>query len=69
MNKIKYQVIKKANGKFAPRISSGFGSLWFNEPYEYESFSEACEAVLKERQKHREEVAKQKEEVVFTLDE
>jgi hypothetical protein len=64
---IKYQVIKKVNGKFAPRIVSQFGSCWFEPPYEYDSREEAVKVVMLKRQADQIKIASEKEEVVFSI--
>jgi len=64
---ITYIVVKKGNGKFAPRMKSSIGEVWFKEPFEYDLLCDAITAITVKKKAHDMREAEIKEEVVFTL--
>ena len=68
---MKYCIIKKSNGKFAPRIINDFtgkDGCWFEAPYEYDTLKEALGILKFKKEYNDKEILKQKEEIVFTLE-
>jgi hypothetical protein len=62
---MKYKVIKKVNGKFAPRIVNTFTGefgCWFEIPAEFDKIEDAISALKKEKAKNI-----LSEEIVFEL--
>ena len=71
-NMIKYYVVQKSNGKFAPRLkrvmgNTEFGHCWFHEPYEFDTLEEAKGALLREKREDEEYRLSLAEKVVFEL--
>jgi hypothetical protein len=69
MDKISFKVVKKENGKFAPRIFSSICATgcWFKPPYEYDNLNDAVNALKKEANDLETYKRLQKEEIVFEL--
>lgn len=65
---ITYRVVKKGNGKFAPRMHTEIcGGVWFKSPYEYDNIEGAIEAIKKEKLENEKQKTLNKEEIVFEL--
>lgn len=66
---LSYKVVKKGNGKFAPRVyMKGYGGLWFRYPHEFDTLEEAVAALKDYIAELEEKIKLNSEEVVFEMD-
>lgn len=61
---MKYIIVKKASGKFSPRIDSRVGQCWFEQPSEFDTEVEALSAIKNHARRMVVEEAAKKEVIV-----
>ena len=62
---MKYQVVRKANGKFAPRLVGPYGSLWFKDPVEFDNFKDALDAMRIEQEARAKAAEARLEQLIY----
>ena len=64
-------VVRKGNGKYAPRIQQGDDDtvgVWLSEPYEYDNIDGAIKAIQEYKERRNRILMENQTRVVFELD-